>query len=258
MSDLDHYSENVKSSLSPAARVAIGFALPVAGALAVSTFVGGVPPEGIDESQTSAVLLFGPLALISWFLGMRWYGLAGMGLRGQRPLFAGIGFSVLGWLSFLLLRFYFVTVVGYGQADSGRSFVYLLLFEAFAVQVWTFGLLFRSVAEWRGPLTAAFVTGLVFGILAYLLFQEAYVSSATSFFYFAIWGVLFGIIRLRTGSFLGTIIVQPLQSFTAWIVLVPSPLPNPSQLQSLYFASSVAFLVILWRLWPKQADDYRV
>jgi membrane protease YdiL (CAAX protease family) len=189
---------------------------------------------------------------------MRWYGLDGMGLRGRRPLFSGIGFSVLGWLAFLLLRFVFVEVKGYGQAESGRSFVYLLMFEAFAVQIWTYGLLFRSVAEWRGPLTAAIVSGVVFGSVANLLFQEAFVAGPSSYLYFGLWGILFGIIRLRSGSLLGPVLIQAMQSFTGWIVLAPTPLPNPGQLQSLYLASSLAFVVILWRLWPKQLEDYRV
>jgi len=258
MSDLDHKNEKSASLLPPGTRVALGFALPVVGAITVFVLGGGAPANGVENIQTSAVLFLGPLAIISWLLGMSWYGLAGMGMRGRRPLFAGIGFSVLGWLAFLLLRFYFVQMIGSGQANSGRSFVYLLLFESFAVQVWVFGLLFRGVADWRGPLTAAIVSGLIFGAVANLFYQEAFVSSASSFFYFGLWGILFGIIRLRTGSLLGTVVVQAMQSFTAWVVLVPSVLPDPNQLRSLYLASGVVFLVILWRLWPKQVEDYRV
>ncbi len=39
--------------------------------------------------------------------------------------------------------------------------------------------------------------------------------------YFLVWGVLYGIIRLRTGSILGVVLVQALASFTAWYVFQP-------------------------------------
>ncbi len=236
----------------------MAFALPVGAGLAVTALALTLAPTASADSRSINVLLLGPLGVLSWLLGLRWYGLPGMGLRGRRPLFAGIGFAVLGWVAFLLLRFLLVYISGFGQADSARSFVFLLLFESFAVQLWTFGLLFRTLSDWRGPLTAAIVGGILFGTLGQILFQEAFVISVSSYLYFVLWGVLYGIIRLRTGSLLGIVLVQSLHSFTAWSVLVPFFQPDTGQLQTLYLLSGLAYLLIIWRLWPKRTEDYRV
>jgi hypothetical protein len=237
-------------------RTAVAFGAPVAGAIGVSLLAGGLGTAVSDQSTLA--ILFAGLGLVSWFLGLRWYGLPGLGLRGHRALYAGIGFAALGWLAFLLLRFIFVRIVGFGPAGSTRSFIFLLLFEAFAVQLWTFGLLFRALADWRGGLTAAIGSGIVFGAVAYLLFQESFTGSLVSFVYFVLWGILYGIIRLRTGSLIGIVVVQAMQSFTAWVVMVPEAPPQLNELQSLYLAASAAYLILIWRLWPKLAEDYRI
>lgn len=238
-------------TLSPAVQAAVAFAGPLLAALLASSLLPGQEAAG-----STAVPLLTALALVSWLLGLWWYGLRGLGLRGGRPIFAGIGFAVLAWVAFLLLRFIFVRLIGYGSGF--RIFVYLLLFEAFAVQLWTFGLLFRAFADWRGPLTAAIASGLVFGAVAYAFFQEAVLASPTALLYFLTWGVLYGLIRLRTGSFLGIALVQALQSFTAWTVLVAPLPPTETQLQTLYLVASLAYGIIIWRLWPQEEDDYRV
>jgi hypothetical protein len=237
-------------------RTAVAFGAPVAGAIGVSLLAGGLGTAVSDQSTLA--ILFAGLGLVSWFLGLRWYGLPGLGLRGHRALYAGIGFAALGWLAFLLFRFIFVRIVGFGPAGSTRSFIFLLLFEAFAVQIWTYGLLLRALADWRGGLTAAIGSGIVFGAAAYLLFQESFTGSLVSLIYFVLWGILYGIIRLRTGSLIGIVVVQALHSFTAWVVMVPQSPPQPTELQSLYLAASAAYLILLWRLWPKVAEDYRI
>jgi hypothetical protein len=243
-----------RTSLSPTTRILLAFALPFLGAL----LLGIVADIRSGRDTLNSALLLGGIGVISWFLGLFWYGLPAMGLRGKRPLFAGIGFAALGWLAFLLLRFRFVGI-SLNPADSGRAFVFILLFEAFAVQLWTFGLLFRSLADWRGPMTAAVGSGLVFGAVAFTLFQEVFVSNPLSLAYFMMWGVLYGIIRLRTGSLLGTVTIQALHSFTAWVALGPMPiLTPPSNTSWLYGLSILAYLVIIWRLWPKEESDYRI
>ena len=237
-------------------RAAIAFAVPAAGAFVATMFAGGLGTAVSDQSALA--ILFTGLGLVSWFLGLRWYGLSGMGLRSHRALYAGIGFAALGWLTFLILRFYFVHIIGFGPANSTRSFIFLLLFEAFAVQIWLFGLLFRALADWRGAMTAAIGSGIIFGTVAYLLFQESFTSSIISFVYFVLWGILYGIIRLRTGSLIGIAVVQALHSFTAWVVMVPQSPVQSIELQSLYLAAGAAYLILLWRLWPKTKEDYRV
>lgn len=211
---------------------------------------------GSNEASNAPIL--GGVGIVSWFLGLFWYGLPGLGLRGGRPLFAGIGFATLGWLAFLLFRFSFISL-NLNAADSGRSFVYLLLFEAFAMQLWAFGLLFRSLAEWRGGLTAAVGSGIAFGAVAFILFQEAFANDLPSLIYFIVWGIFYGIIRLRTGSFLGAMLVQTLHSFTVWVALGPLPvLTPPDRLPTVYLLSGLVYLVVIWRLWPKEEADYRI
>jgi membrane protease YdiL (CAAX protease family) len=165
----------------------------------------------------------------------------------------------LGWLAFFVVRF--ATVAGeiINAPNSGQTFIYLLLFEAFCTQLWAFGLFFRAVADWRGPLTAAIASGILFGTVAFLLFEESFANpTLPAFIYFGMWGILYGIIRLRTGSIVGMVIVQALHSWTAWQLVAPVNQPDPSQLGNLYLITTILYLIIIWRLWPKKEEDYRV
>lgn len=235
-----------RTNLSPPIRTGLSLLLPLAGALLVSFLTGSNAPA------------LGAMGVISWFLGLFWYGLPGLGLRGGRPLFAGIGFATLGWLAFLLFRFTFIRL-NLDPTDSGRLFIYLLVFEAFAVQIWANGVLFRSLADWRGPLTAAAGSGILFGTAAFLFFQEVYVANLISLLYFMLWGFFFGIIRLRTGSFLGMVTVQTLHSFTAWVALGALPALTPlTSLLWVYGLSALTYVIVIWRLWPKEEADYRI
>lgn len=241
-----HTNLEAKTALPVTIRIVLTLLLPFALTLILGSDVGSNAP------------ILGAIGVASWFLGLFWYGLPGMGLRGGRPLFAGIGFATLGWLAFLLFRFSFIDL-NLNAAESGRSFVYIFLFEAFAVQLWAFGLLFHSLAEWRGGLTAAVGSGIAFGAVAFVLFQEAFASDLPSLFYFMVWGVFYGIIRLRTGSLLGTMLVQTLHSFTVWVALGPLPALSPTdKLTTVYLLTGLVYLVVIWRLWPKEEADYRI
>lgn len=248
---------------SPAYRVFLSFVLPVLGAFLLSGIValvlGGAPEVSPDQRGGTALLLAGA-GSVSLALGLRWYGLPGLGLRGRRPLYAGIGFATLGWIVFLAARVYLVSSNPDVQVseDFGLVFLYLLLFEALAVQLWTFGLLFRSIADWRGPLTAGVASGIVFGAVAFLFFGEAFLSSVNSLLYFALWGVLYALIRLRTGSILGAVVVQAMQSLTAWHILLPETRPAPAELHNLYLVAAIFYILIIWRLWPAEQEDYRL
>jgi membrane protease YdiL (CAAX protease family) len=235
-------------------RALLALFLPLAAAFLVGNLTG------VGEGVGGAAPFFAALAVVSWFLGLRWYGVRGMGLRGGRPLFAGIGFATMPWVALLLFRFIFPAVsgFGFGTAVAGRAFLYLLIFEAFALQLWAFGVFFRAAADWLGPLTAGISSGILFGFVASLLFQEQLIDDWSSLLFFALWGVLYGLIRLRTGSFLGIAIVQALQSFTTWVVLLPAPEPVVSRLQTMYVLTAAAYAIFIWRLWPKQEEDYRV
>ena len=250
-------SEQTAPSSSLVIRVVLALIIPIAGATVFSLLTSGTVALTADNQRGHA-LLFAGIGLASWFVGWRWYGLKALGLRGGRPLTAGIGFATLVWLAFLLVRFITVEVEAYGSPEGGRTFIYILLFEAFCTQLWVYGLFFRSVADWRGPLTAAISSGVLFGAVAFLLFQESFASIASSLLYFMVWGVVYGVIRLRTGSFLGPAIVQALQSWTAWYVMAPTDPISTSELRNLYLISSVVYLIIIWRLWPKQESDYRL
>ncbi len=249
-------SKERKTSLPPIVRVGIALAIPLVGILFFA-FAGEGLTAGPANSQGALVPLFVGMGIVSLFLGMRWYGLKEMGLRGGRPLFSSIGFAVMGWVVLLITRFFFVKILGYGSGFD--EFFYRFLFEAFCVQLWAFGLLFRSVADWRGPLTATIASGLCFGLVASLLFAEAPDSmTVTSLLYFILWGVFYGMIRLRTGNLTGMSLIQALQSFTVWVVLTPDLAAPVNQFASLYLVTGVIFLILIWRLWPKEVADYRV
>jgi hypothetical protein len=259
-------------------RALVAIFVPLAAALLVGIITGVVLLRRGEVGGAGAAPLFAALGVAAWFLGLRFYGLKGMGLRGGRPLFAGIGFAVLGWVAVLIGRFLIglpqvtfnpdgqavvnlallVEVVTIRSAGSGRAFAYLLLFEAFATQLWAFGLVFRALADWRGGLTAAITSGILFGALGFLLFGESFVPGLPALFYFLLWGVLYGMIRLRTGSILGPVLVQALQTFTAWFVFQPPTDLTVTGIQIVYLAVSILFVIIIWRLWPRREGDYRV
>jgi hypothetical protein len=250
-------SEETASPFPPTVRVILALLIPIAAATFFGLLASGRASISADDLGGRA-LLFAGLGLGSWFTGWRWYGLKGLGLRGGRPLSAGIGFAALVWLAFLLVRFVAVEVAAYGTPEGGRTFIYTLLFEAFCTQLWIYGLFFRTVADWRGPLTAAVSAGVLFGAVAFLLFQESFAAIASSLLYFIVWGVVYGVIRLRTGSILGLAIVQALQSWTAWHVMAPTDPIIIDELRNLYLITSVLYLIVIWRLWPKVESDYRV
>lgn len=241
---------------SPLSRVLISLLVPLAAAMLISTFFSGNNPDA-DSRMTIASFL-GLLGAAAWFIGLRWYGIPGMGLRGGRPLFASIGFAVLAWVVVLLARLYFVDSSGLGSTGAAGTFFHLIVFEAFCTQLFAFGPFFRSVSDWRGPLTAAFASGLVFAFVGLFYFEEPHAFSLQALFYFAAWGVLYGLIRLRTGSILGSVLVQSIQGFTAWFVLLPPEVPDVYWLNWMHIVGGVLFIVIIWRLWPKTEEDYRV
>lgn len=244
--------QNSRTNLPPATQAIVAFVVPIVVALFVGTITGTLA----GGSNFAPVL--GTLGLAGWFLGLAFYGIPGLGLRGGRPLFAGIGFATLGWVSFLLMRGIFIPINPEPEG-SARAFIYFFLFEAFAVQLWIFGLLFRATAGWRGPLTAAIVSGIVFGATAVFFFQDVYITTAITLIYYTVWGIFYGIIRLRTGSFLGAAIIQALQSFTAWVALGAFPADTAgTQLQLVYGLTAVMLALFTWRLWPKEESDYRV
>ena len=73
------------------------------------------------------------------------------------------------------------------------------------------------------------------------------------------WVALYYYSRLKEEQEVRMKELQPsLQTFSAWIALPPFPKPQPAQLQNLYLFATIAYLIIIWRLWPKEEDDYRV
>lgn len=259
-------------------RAIIAIVLPPAAALLVGVISGSLAAPVPAGGLPNAAPVFAALGITSWFVGLRFYGLRGLALRGGRPLFAGIGFAVLAWVAVLIGRFLpmlpqtsfnesgqavveialHIQVMAIQSTGAGRAFFYLLIFEAFATQLWAFGLVFRALADWRGGLTAAFAGGILFGAVGYLLFRESFVPGLPALLYFLAWGIVYGIIRLRTGSILGPILVQALQSFTAWFVFEPPQNLADTGIQTVYIAFAVLFAVIIWRLWPRRESDYRI
>jgi membrane protease YdiL (CAAX protease family) len=243
-------------------RLAGALLAPPVGAILLVSLVLLLRPIDSADGRSANVLLLGSVGLISLLLGTAWYGLGGLGLRGKRPLYAGIGFAAMLWVVFIIARFVWVLNMNFGTVGGTREFVYLLLFEAFAVQLWTFGLFFRALADWRGPLTAAIGSGILFGVIGFLFFEESFFSNPpnlVSLAFFLVWGLFYGIIRLRTGSLVGIVVIQAMQSFTAWVVMVPANIPpDLAAMQTVYTVSAIACLLFIWRLWPKEVADYRV
>jgi hypothetical protein len=216
--------------------------------------------DRLDETFSFAPLLAG-IGVVSWLLGVRWYGIQGMGLRGGRPLMSGFGFAFLGWLAILLARVLFVDFVETASGGLFRTYIYLFLFEAFCIQLWAFGVFFHSVAEWRGGLASAILSGILFGLVGYLVFIEAQLSYGTTWLaipFFLVWGIFYGIIRLRTGSWVGTALIQSLQTLTAWYLIIPKDSPPPIEMNLFYGLSIILLAGLIWRLWPRSVEDYRI
>jgi membrane protease YdiL (CAAX protease family) len=267
-------------SISPRdalSRVLVAILVPAALALLVGVITGALfRREG--GAIPSAAPLFAALGIASWFIGLRFYGLRGLGLRIKRPLWAGIGFAVLAWVIVLIGRFlpgrpdisyaedgqaivrvaFLIETLAIRSEGSGRAFFFLLLFEAFATQLWTFGLVFRALADWRGALAAAVGSGILYGMTGFLLFQESFVPELSGLLYFLTWGVLYGMIRLRTGSLLGPVLIQALQTFTVWFVFQPPDDMPATGIRVVYLFIAALFAIVIWRLWPRRESDYRI
>ncbi len=247
---------------APGTRVVISLGVPLIGAVLLSTTIGMFAAGRVTDptGRAGTALLLGGVGIISWLLGTFWYGRAEMGVRGGRPLSAGIGFAVLGWVGLLIARLVLVNsnpdeLV---STDIGRTYLFLLIFEGFCIQVWAFGLVFRSLVDLRGGITAAATSGILFGMIGSQFFQEAYISGLTAVLFFGAWGVFYGIIRLRTGSWVGPVIVQSLQAITTWHILLPQSPPATDQLQNFYVVGGILLVIFIWRLWPAEEEDYRV
>lgn len=244
----------------PLTRTIISIGAPLLIAGIVTAFVANLTGVSTGTLALPSVFL-GALGLASWYMGGNWYGSKGMGLRGGRPFYAGAGFAFLGWIVILIARLSFVgsNESQFLQEPLFPTFMYLLLFEAFAVQMWAFGLVFRGISDWRGPLTAAVGSGLLFSVIGLYIFQESFAFSAGAALYFVVWGLFYGLIRLRTGSIIGIIIVQAMQSLTAWWILPPQLPLSPATFSPLFYTvMGIWYAILIWRLWPSEAEDYRV
>lgn len=270
MSKKSNKNQSVKNRPSgDLANVVVAIGVPLFGAVVFGQVVIGLSGAATGSLASSSIILAG-LGLISMVYGMRKYGSEGMGLRGGRPMFAGSGFAFLGWVAILITRIIFIAIDEGSMLVEPLSpiFFYLLFFEAFAVQLWAFSLVFKSVSDLWGGLTAAVVSGLLFAGVAFFFFQEArfleplFVSAwltVVAIIYLATWGIMYGMIRLRTGSILGIVLVQAMQSLTVWELIPPFEIINESNYKPLFFTvTGVLYAVLIWRLWPTELDDYRI
>lgn len=255
--------QNRDSLPSPSTRVLLSLIVPLLSGVLLQTLLSvalDAPTSVGPQEQGGASLILAGAGAASLILGLRWYGLPQLGLRGKRPLYASIGFATLGWVVYIAARLFAVGSVQdlLISPNFGSNFLYLFFFEALALQLWAFGLLFRSVADWRGPLAAAIGGGLLFGLVGFLLFEESFTTDFQSALFFLAWGLLYGLIRLRTGSIVGTVIIQSMQSLTTWYILLPQAEPRLAELRLFYAIVATFFVLFIWRLWPKEEADYRV
>lgn len=219
--------------------------------LSVATFVSrfALWPQFFTPQQ----IFLGTLGVVTFLVGLRWYSPAQLGMRTGRPMLAGVGFGFLVWVSFLLARFIAVELGDIGQ-KLGITFLFLLIFQGVCVQIWSFGLLFPLFSERFDPVIAAFFSALSFAYLAQNYFSEGRMGVA-AFLYFFLWGAVYAIIRLRTGSWLGILLAQTMQTLTAWFMLPPGATISYNYL---YGIAAFFYLILIWRLWPRSADDLRV
>ena len=218
---------------------------------------GAIAHSMLNGSSIVAAFPFAPalcgLGITAYLLGRRWYTNDELGLRTGRPMMAGAGFAFLGWISLFLARLIYAGFAKMGS-DLGSIYLYLLFCEALCAQLWVFGLFFRVMSDWRGGIAATWWSALLYGLVAFQLFAEAYNLPKVMLLYFIIWGMLYAIIRLRTGSWLGTVLIQSIQTLTVWH-LFPAVTPAFSWI---YGMSGLLYLVLIWRLIPKFASDLRV
>ncbi|MEM7797595.1 MAG: hypothetical protein AAF633_00270, partial [Chloroflexota bacterium] len=81
----------------------------------------------------------------------------------------------------------------------------------------------------------------------------------TAFLYFLVWGLFYGIVRLRTGSIVGIVIVQAMQSLTTWFLFpIIQPITVDTFNSSFYIYMTLWYVVLIWRLWPSDLEDYRI
>ena len=220
----------------------------VFGGIARATTIG-LP---LFEAFPSAPVLVA-IGAAAFVLGRRWYSSAELGLRGGRPMMAGGGFAFLGWVSLLLARFIYAGV-GKTGSNLGEIYLYLLLCEALCAQIWVYGVFFRVIADWRGAITATWWSAILYGLVAFQLFAESYDRPKWVLLYFLVWGMLYAIIRLRTGSLWGTVLVQSIQTLTVWQLFPPV---EPA-FAWIYGMSAILYIVLIWRLIPKYVSDLRV
>ena len=50
-----------------------------------------------------------------------------------------------------------------------------------------------------------------------------------------------------------------MQSLTVWELVPPFEFVNESNLNPLFYTiAGIIYAVLIWRLWPKELDDYRI
>lgn len=248
--------------------VVFAFGVPLFGAILLGQAVVAITGANGSNLSGSSIIL-SSIGLISMFYGMRKYKTPGMGLRGGRPLFSSAGFAFMGWVAILICRFFFIEIDANALNQPLFSiFLYLLLFEAFAVQVWAYSLVFKAVADLYGGIAAAIVSGVGFAAVAFFYFQEIAIFSPVinnsdgvlvlTIVYVLAWGIFYGMVRLRTGSILGIVLVQAMQSLTAWELIPPLPILDNTNFNPLFFVAIIFYGILIWRLWPKELSDHRI
>ncbi|HMT21886.1 MAG TPA: hypothetical protein PKE20_11695, partial [Promineifilum sp.] len=115
-------------------RAIVAIVLPPAVALAVGVISGSLFAPRAAGDLTNAAPVFAALGVAAWFVGLRFYGMRGLALRGGRPLFAGIGFAVLAWVAVLIGRF-LPMLPQAGFNESGQAVVEIALYiEVMAIR----------------------------------------------------------------------------------------------------------------------------
>ncbi len=89
------------AALSPAMRTAVALLAPAIVAIFVSQLTGNFFIATPSNDRAATAVILGTIGLTSWIIGVLWYGIPGLGMRTKRPLFASVGFAVMGWVAYL-------------------------------------------------------------------------------------------------------------------------------------------------------------
>ena len=101
------------AAISPGMRTIVALLAPAIVAIFVSQLTSGFFIANPSNDRATTAVILGTMGLTSWVIGVLWYGIPGLGVRTKRPLFASVGFAVMGWVAYLIFHFFWLNLHHY-------------------------------------------------------------------------------------------------------------------------------------------------